>query len=178
YPLVLLPNTGSDGLKTLPTHRLIRNLPVFNADVVATSRAEDFVVMPVGDIETLNVIIAGKPWAFGIMKKDHCYKVRLKAESFHKLSWPFPEIIKRLDLTILHYFIIERILGIPGKEQRASPYLDFDRSYSDCMKRVPEGDAQMAIITNEVTIDEVKAVCESGHTLPQKSTYFYPKVVG
>ena len=36
----------------------------------------------------------------------------------------------------------------------------------------------MAIITNEVTIQEVKAVCESGFTMPQKSTYFYPKVIG
>lgn len=178
YHLMFLTNTESDDLKILPTHRLIRNLPGFNAEAVEKSLAEDFVVKPVDDIDTLNEIIAGKPWAFGIMMKDHCYKVRLKAESFHKLSWPFPEIIKRLDLTILHYFIIERILGIPGKEQRASPYLDFDRSYSDCMKRVLEGDAQMAIITNEVTIDEVKAVCERGHTLPQKSTYFYPKVVG
>jgi uncharacterized protein (DUF1015 family) len=42
---------------------------------------------------------------------------------------------------------------------------------------VLKGDAQMAIITNEVTIEEVKRVCASGYTMPQKSTYFYPKVI-
>ena len=36
----------------------------------------------------------------------------------------------------------------------------------------------MAIITNEVSIEDVKAVCRSGYTMPQKSTYFYPKVIG
>ncbi len=178
YHLMYFTNTESDDLKILPTHRLIRDLPHFDAETVTKALAEDFVVKEVDDIDTLNEIIAGKPWAFGVMMRDRYYKIRLKPESFYKLDWPFPEIVKKLDLTIMHYFIIERILGIPGKEQRSSPYVSFDRSYSDCMKRVLEGDAQMALITNEVTVEEVKAVCNSGYTLPQKSTYFYPKVVG
>jgi uncharacterized protein (DUF1015 family) len=35
----------------------------------------------------------------------------------------------------------------------------------------------MALITQEVTIEEIIAVCNSGSTMPQKSTYFYPKVI-
>ena len=35
----------------------------------------------------------------------------------------------------------------------------------------------MAIITNNVTIEEIKEVCKSRYTMPQKSTYFYPKVI-
>jgi uncharacterized protein (DUF1015 family) len=35
----------------------------------------------------------------------------------------------------------------------------------------------MAIITNEVSIEDVKRICHSGFTMPQKSTYFYPKVI-
>jgi len=78
---------------------------------------------------------------------------------------------------VLHYFIIEKALGIPGREQRTSPYISFDRSFSDCVQQVDTGRAQAAVITNEVSIEDVKRVCESGYTLPQKSTYFYPKVV-
>ncbi|MDQ2658586.1 MAG: DUF1015 domain-containing protein, partial [Bacteroidota bacterium] len=96
----------------------------------------------------------------------------------HTLAWPFPDVVKKLDLTILHYFIIEKALGIPGKVQRQSEHIDYDRSYSDCMKKVISGEAQMAVITNEVSIDDVKEVCRSGYTLPQKSTYFYPKAIG
>jgi uncharacterized protein (DUF1015 family) len=43
---------------------------------------------------------------------------------------------------------------------------------------VLQGEAQMAIITNEVSIEDVKNVCKSGFTMPQKSTYFYPKAIG
>jgi uncharacterized protein (DUF1015 family) len=77
----------------------------------------------------------------------------------------------------MHYFILEKGLGIPGKEQRKSLNVSFDRSFGDCLKKVIKKEAQMAIITNEVSIDEVKEVCQSGYTMPQKSTYFYPKVI-
>jgi uncharacterized protein (DUF1015 family) len=93
------------------------------------------------------------------------------------MTWHFPEEVKKLDLTVLHYFIIEKILGIPGKDQRASEKIDFDRSYPDCLTKVIKGNAQMAIITREVSMEEVKKVALSGSTMPQKSTYFYPKVI-
>lgn len=178
YHLMYLTNTESDDLKILPTHRLIKNLPGFDERTIIDKLQDDFIFKPVTGSDTLNEIIAGKQWAFGIMMKENCFKVRLKPESFPKLDWPFPDVVKKLDLTVMHYFIIEKVLGIPGRMQRASENLDFNRSYSDCLKQVMEGQAQMAIITNEISIDEVKTVCKSGYTMPQKSTYFYPKVIG
>lgn len=178
YHLMYLTNTESDDLKVLPTHRLIKDLPFFDEEAITRKLEEDFIIKPVDDIDTLNEIIAGKRWAFGVMMKNRYFKIRLKPESFPKLHWPFPEVVKKLDLTVMHHFIIERVLGIPGKVQRESEHIEFDRSYSDCVKKVLEGEAQMAIITNEITIEEVKAVCQSGYTMPQKSTYFYPKVIG
>jgi uncharacterized protein (DUF1015 family) len=45
------------------------------------------------------------------------------------------------------------------------------------LAKVIKSEAQMAIITQEISIEEVKEVCSSGYTMPQKSTYFYPKVI-
>lgn len=177
YHLMYVTNTESDDLKILPTHRLIKNLPAFNERGVLEKLQDDFIIKPVADSDTLNEIIAGKQWAFGILMKESCCKVRLKPEAIGKLNWPFPEVVKKLDLTVMHYFIIEKILGIPGRRQRVSENLDFNRSYPDCLKKVMDGEAQMAIITNEISIEEVKTVCKSGYTMPQKSTYFYPKVI-
>ncbi len=178
FHLMYLTNTEADDLRILPTHRLIKNLADFNEETILKKLEEDFTIKPVDCADTLNEIIAGKKWAFGLMFKDNAYKVRLKPESFSKMKWPFPEEVKALDLTVMHYFIIEKIFGIHGKEQRQSLHLDFDRSFSDCLKKVIQGDSQLAIITNEVSIEEVKQVCKSGYTMPQKSTYFYPKVIG
>jgi uncharacterized protein (DUF1015 family) len=177
YHLMYLTNTEADDLRILPTHRLIKGIVNFNEQQLLEKLAEDFTIKPVEDSDTLNEIIAGKQWAFGLMFAENAYKLRLKPESIKKIKWNFPDEVKQLDLTVMHYFIIEKALGIPGKDQRKTENIEFDRSYSDCLKRVIKGEAQLAIITNEVSIEEVKKVCYSGFTMPQKSTYFYPKVI-
>lgn len=177
YHLMYLTNTEAGDLRILPTHRLIKNLPSFNEDDVVKQLNEDFIVKPIEDADTVNEVILGKPWAFGILLKDNAYKVRLKPEALNTMTWNFPDEVKRLDLTVLHYFIIEKILGIAGKDQRKSEHIEFDRSFTDCLAKVMKEEAQMAIITQEVSIDDIKNVCASGYTMPQKSTYFYPKVI-
>lgn len=177
FHLMYLTNTEADDLRILPTHRLIKNLKGFDVDKVIGQLSNDFVVREIEDADTLNEIIIGKKWAFGVLFKDKAFKVRLKPEAFPTMRWHFPEEVKELDLTVMHYFIIEKILGIPGKEQRASENIAFDRSFGECLTKVMKEEAQMAIITQDISIEEVKRVCHSGSTMPQKSTYFYPKVI-
>ncbi len=177
FHLMYLTNTEAGDLRILPTHRLIKDLPNFSEDQILKKLEHDFTIKPVEDADTLNEIIAGKPWAFGLMFKENAYKLRLKPEALATMTWHFPDVVKKLDLTVMHYFIIEKALGIPGKDQRKSENIFFDRSFSDCLKRVLQDEAQLAIITNEVSIEDVKNVCHSGATMPQKSTYFYPKVI-
>ncbi len=177
FHLMFLSNTESDDVRILPTHRIIRNLPDFSEEKVLRKLAPCFTIKPVEDPDSIYDIILGKPWTFGLLFKENAYKVRLQPAAFLDFHWPFPDEIKRLDLTVMHHYIIEKALGIPGKEQRQSEHIDFDRSFSDCLTKVMRGDCQMAIITQEVSIEEVKKVCASGFTMPQKSTYFYPKVI-
>lgn len=177
YHMMYLTNTESDDLVILPTHRLISGIDNFNPDSLMSKLAIDFDIRPIEAPELIPEIIAGKPHAFGLLFQDQAYKIKLKPDKIPQMSWPFPDAIKELDLTIMHYFIIEKGLGIPGKDQRKSSHLKFDRSFSDAQLRVARQESQLAIITNGVTIDEVKSVCMSGYTMPQKSTYFYPKVM-
>jgi uncharacterized protein (DUF1015 family) len=177
FHLMYLTNTEADDLRILPTHRLIQGLSNFDESRIVKNLEQDFIIKEIDDADTLHEIILGKKWAFGILLKDKTLKVRLKPESFQKMTWHFPDEIKALDLTVLHYFIIEKILGIPGKDQRKSENITFDRSYSDCLAKVIRGEVQMAIITQDISIEDVKRVCASGYTMPQKSTYFYPKVI-
>ncbi len=177
FHMMFLSNTESDDLRILPTHRLIKNLPDFTEEKVLRKLAPYFSIKPVEDPESVYDIILGKPWTFGLLFGDNAYKIRLQPEAYFDFDWPFPDDIKKLDLTVLHYFIIEKALGIAGKDQRQSECIDFDRSFSDCLARVVRKEIQLAIITQEVSIEDVKKVCASGHTMPQKSTYFYPKVI-
>jgi uncharacterized protein (DUF1015 family) len=177
YHMMYLTNMESQDLRILPTHRLIDGLQDFNPDEFIRKAEEYFQVIPQENPYDVPEIILGKTWAFGVLIGEKAYKLRLKPEVHAQISWQFPEVVKALDLTVMHYFIIEKILGIPGKSQRSSSHIRFNRNFSQCLDQVHKGQAQLALITNEVSIEEVKGVCASGFTMPQKSTYFYPKTI-
>lgn len=177
YHLMYFTNTESDDLRILPTHRMVSGLPGFSKPDLLQRLDKYFFIKPIEEASDVNEVILGKQWAFGLLIENEAYKVRLKPEMIDEISWDFPEAIKELDLTVMHYFIFEKCLGIPGKDQRGSKNLTFERNFTKCLTSVVNGESQCAIITKDISINTVKEVCYSGYTLPQKSTYFYPKVI-
>ncbi len=177
YHLMWLTNTEANDLRILPTHRLIKDLANFDEALVMKKLQKNFTIKPVPEPGEICDFILGKTWAFGIIFKENAYAIRLRPEALSALKWNFPEQIKQLDLTVAHYFIIEDILGIQGKKQTVSHHIEYERNFTKCMTAVIKEKAQMAIITNEVCIDDVKRVCGCGCTMPPKSTFFYPKAV-
>ncbi|WP_317191250.1 DUF1015 domain-containing protein [Hymenobacter sp. BT523] len=180
YHLMYLTNAAADDLRILPTHRLLLEVPTGQPMAALLPQLEQyFVVTPKEDANDLPEIIAGKPWAFGLYTGGQAYKLRLKPEAHAQLSWPTTDEVKALDLTVLHYFVFERVLGIVGADaQRAWPGVAYVRSFAECLQRVDRGEAQAAFIVNEVSMAEVEAVCHSGAVMPPKSTFFYPKTLG
>jgi uncharacterized protein (DUF1015 family) len=150
------------------------------SDAVFLKRlAEFFLVSVQDDAYDLPEVIAGKRWTFGLYLGGQAYKIRLRPEVHAQLAWDTTPEVNALDLTVLHYFVLERVLGISGPEaQRNWPGVAYVRSFSECLTRVEHGTARAAFITNEVTMDEVARVCHSGAVMPPKSTFFYPKTIG
>ncbi|MCC5943357.1 MAG: DUF1015 domain-containing protein [Bernardetiaceae bacterium] len=177
YHLMYLTNAASNDLRVLPTHRLLKGFENFSEEGIINKLSAFFTVKNVEMAQDLNEIILGKTHCFGLAFAENSYKIRLKPEALDKISWNFPRVVKQLDLTVLHYFLIEKVLGIERNAQRSSPHIVFERNFTDCLRKVSSGEAQCAAITNAVTMEEIQAVCHSGYTMPQKSTYFYPKAI-
>ena len=177
YHLMWLTNTEAEDLKILPTHRLIKDIAGLDEAAFLKKLERHFTVKPVPNPDHMDEIIAGKQWTFGLIFHDDAYQISLKPEAHCELKWNFPDKVKALDLTVLHYFVSQEILGIKGPDQGDSNHIEFERSFAACLTKVIRGDCQLALITNELSIGDVKTVCRSGCTLPQKSTYFWPKVV-
>ncbi len=177
YHLMYLTNSEHDDLRILPTHRVLRKMEMSDAEFL--QRLEEyFVVTPKEDPLELNEVIAGKQWAFGLFLSGNAYKLRLKPEVHSQIDWNFPQEVKELDLTVMHYFIFEKVLGIYRKAQRDYSDLSYVRNFTSCIRQVDSGAARLALITNDITMEQVKRVCYSGAIMPQKSTFFYPKVIG
>ena len=177
FHMMYMTNSASDDLRILPTHRVIQGFDSIDEEELLAKLEEDFIIKAVENASDIHEIILGKQWAFGLIFKDATYKIRLKPEKIHTIQWPFPEVVKQLDLTVLHYFFIEKILGIKGEKQRSSEHISFERNFYNCLTKVQAGEANLALITKEISMEQVREVCFSGYTMPQKSTYFYPKTI-
>jgi uncharacterized protein (DUF1015 family) len=89
-----------------------------------------------------------------------------------------PAALQRLDVVLLHELVIERGLGIDKPAQEAKTNLRYDKSTASALQvaRSKDTDVQLVCFMNATPVSDVRAVCDSGHVMPQKSTYFYPKI--
>lgn len=176
YHLIYLTNSEHNDLRVLPTHRVLQKLNIPDEDFIKEIQ-KFFIIKYVVDACDLQEIILGKKWAFGLYLSRKAYELRLKPEVHQQINWNFPQEVKDLDLTVMHYFIFEKILSIYRSEQRNYRGLSYVRNFTSCIRLVDEGEAKLALITNEISVEQVKRVSQSGAVMPQKSTYFYPKVI-
>ena len=55
--------------------------------------------------------------------------------------------------------------------------LSYTADWREAVRAVDDGDAQVAVLMRPTRIEDVFQVAARGETMPQKSTYFYPKLV-
>ena len=178
YHMMYLTNTESEDLIILPTHRLIHQQPSISTEAILKKTAAYFTIKAIENAPDLPEIIAGKHRTYGLLIHDKSYIISLKPEVAETLDWNLHPDVKSLETVVLHYFFIEKILGIPRTEQSRSLYIQYDRSFASCFAKVQQQEVQIGLVTNGVSVEEVKKVCYSGNIMPQKSTYFYPKAIG
>jgi uncharacterized protein (DUF1015 family) len=85
--------------------------------------------------------------------------------------------VRRLDLSVLHAAILADRLGIDPQAVATGDRLNYTRSASDAIARVRRGAAAAAFLVRPTRLDQLAAVAGVGDVMPQKSTYFYPKLL-
>ena len=183
YIMVVLANMFDEGLSILPTHRLIKK--DINLDNIIEKAREYF------DIEThnlsadnikekakdiLNSIKTDSEHKFFIYHKKGCYMLTLKDTSImDRLAPDRSKVWRNLDVSILHKTFLEKIMGI--NETNLEDHVKYTRDTIEALNVVDEEKFVMSIIMNPTKIEEIKAVAEAGEHMPQKSTYFLPKLL-
>ena len=135
--------------------------------------------------DTFRVLIAdskaGKN-AFGIYGNDGAfYRVVLKSRSFIEQACPeLSEASQRLDVVVLHKLILDDILGIGELQLASESNLEYIKDIGDAIDtsiaRIDSGEKQVVFFMNPTPVGQVEDVAEAGEKMPQKSTFFYPKI--
>jgi uncharacterized protein (DUF1015 family) len=85
--------------------------------------------------------------------------------------------VRALDLAALHVVVLGDRLGISEADVAAGNRLAYTRDEADARGRVARGEAAAAILVRPTRLDQLAAVASAGDVMPQKSTYFYPKLL-
>jgi uncharacterized protein (DUF1015 family) len=148
YVMAVLVSLADPGLTIFPTHRVVRgSLPALNGDLRLS---------PVAGVEEglqrLAELARDHP-AFVVLEREHA----VLAEAA-----PAADPLERLDVSAVDRLPLEGV--------SFTPFLP------EVERALGTGEAEGAFLVRAPTVADVQAIARSGRTMPQKSTYFYPKL--
>jgi uncharacterized protein (DUF1015 family) len=88
-----------------------------------------------------------------------------------------PERQRQLDLSQLHTIVLDRLLGLDAEKVREQTNIRYLRDAAEAVDQVRRGDANLAFLTNPVSMEQLREVAFAGDVMPQKSTDFFPKLL-
>jgi uncharacterized protein (DUF1015 family) len=166
YTLMYLCSSVDRGLRILAAHRLLKldSTPT-EAELweLAGKRFEVTQHPRLADGHTCLDLLGESEIGFACYLAGNWYLLTLRE--------PLPP--GKLHVEALHEMLIDPLLG--GSEQRENR-LGFIVSHAEAIDRIDSGEFQVGFFLKPVRIEELEARSRSGGVMPQKSTYFYPKV--
>jgi uncharacterized protein (DUF1015 family) len=181
FTLMYFSNMEEEGLVIFPIHRVIRRLRDFDAQVFLDelSRRFDVQQFESGDLLVHALAERGR-LSFGIAianeRKYHLASLRNAREVDELVTSQLPKELKQLDVVLLHEYLIPRLLNTEGEPPADQFQIEFVKDESEALASVNRGEAQAAFLLNPTPVKQVKEVALAGLTMPQKTTYFYPKL--
>jgi uncharacterized protein (DUF1015 family) len=173
-------NMDSDGLVILPTHRVVHSLAGFDATSFSRIAGEYFTITALGEggaSAWMNLLGKEKGTAFVAVTRDSALLLRARPEAMAAALSELPERQRQLDLTQLHSIVLEKLLGLDVEKVREQTNIRYLRDAGEAVEQVRRGEADVAFLTNPVTMEQLREVAFAGEVMPQKSTDFYPKLL-
>jgi uncharacterized protein (DUF1015 family) len=179
FALVALAAADDPGLLVLPIHR------VTAIDTPLTTALERlsgiFEVEEHASLEGLTSALAARREqpAFGLISGESD-KLLLTGSDRAAIDRLLPQdrspAWRSLDYAIANHLILQQVLGLSAEQMSDYGTLWFTESAAQALHDVRNGRARYAVLMNPVPVQRVLDVADSGERMPQKSTFFYPKV--
>lgn len=183
YVMMMLVDMENPGLVVFPTHRLVRDLKSFAPDEIIEACKTYFDVTAfngTADMEArleeqynlgkkaFGFYCGGDSWVQLVLKDTAVMADMLPGKS---------EALRNLDVSVLHTLVLEKLMGIDKENMAKQINLTYTKIFDEAIDGVNNGTFQCAFILNPTRVEEIRDVAGAGEKMPQKSTYFYPKII-
>ena len=183
YQMMYLVDMEHPGLVVFPTHRMVRDLEDFDKDKVLKGCEEYFDIEKFSSVGNMNTLLSKKYKAGEKAFAFYCgrgewYMLTLK--DIDVMSKVLPDVSaasQQLDVSVLHSLVLEKTMGIDKENMANQINLTYTKFFEEAIMAVDKGEFQCSFILNPTRVTEIRDVAAEGEKMPQKSTYFYPKMI-
>ncbi|MFH1552968.1 MAG: DUF1015 domain-containing protein [Candidatus Omnitrophota bacterium] len=179
YIMMYFTDTGEDNdLTVMATHRVVRVMPRVDDGEVIGRLGEYFDVTECGELSGLMERLDkgyAEEHAFGFFDGKNYIFMKPKDKNSLRgfVKEDKTEQWKQLDVSVLHSVVLDDILSVTSSEGN----ITYVREPEKAEALVRDGSHMAAFFLNPTRVGQLKAVAECGEMMPQKSTYFYPKLL-
>jgi uncharacterized protein (DUF1015 family) len=185
FVMMALIDADDPGMLVLPTHRILFGLSAAAVSKLSSERlAQYFTVQPLEVTETADALLkrlqqAGETQpSFIISTKDAIWLLSLNEQGRQRMeqtgrtaAW------NTLDVAVAHTLALEELLGLSAADMTAGKHVRYVQEADEALQAVQSGEAQVALLLNGTRVRQICDVALADDRMPQKSTYFYPKLI-
>lgn len=178
FAMVALTSTQDPGLLVLPIHRITR--AEASPDEALHRLRTAFHVETVSNLDAalaaLEAHVHGSLIALAAAGADEIYLLSPGEGVDRLLPQERSGDWRRLDYSIANYAVLQHGLGLKESQMKDYSMVWFTEDAHEAVEQVRSGKARYAVLLRPVPATRVLDVADSGERMPQKSTFFYPKV--
>ena len=179
--MVTLVNSENPGMQILPTHRIVKKSDI-NIKEIRKRVSKNFKYKEYDGAEKLLINMEKfktdkgflglfhKPSNIGLLLEFNAWEL-LKNDKEDKIK-----ALDELDTNILHKFLLKDTFGIDTNNQEDLENLAYLRGNNSPLEMLAKEEYDVVCFVNPPSLDDVFTIAESGEVMPQKSTFFFPKV--
>ncbi len=169
--LAYFANAFADGSLLLPIHRLVVSGGVPDPAAWERLRSAGWAVreIPVADAAAVPDLLEAE---LAPLADRHAFAADDASGRLRIWSRPADD---ELLVRVLHEQVLDGVFGLDAEAVRSGA-VAFPKSALQTAKDVRDGRGRVALYLNPLSADDVFRVTEAGETLPQKSTFFTPKL--
>lgn len=172
FALIGLTSSGAEDLVILPIHRLITGAASERLSTLAENLEKAFQVRR----RPLDEELTDETVDFSLyMGGEELLDAKLRGDAIGALA-DLPSALAELSVSKLHAVLLREALHIDTNEEAGQRQVSYTTRRTEALEKVRGGEAQLAALTRPILMSEVEKTARAGCAMPQKSTYFYPKL--
>jgi uncharacterized protein (DUF1015 family) len=183
YKMAVLVNMQDEGLEILPTHRVVLKSKIKGGEAILKAAGREFEVSRIEGDETVaqrieKILAPGGPPTFALYlgARPGLFALRSRNAILSETQAPDQSYTWRtLEVAQLQHLIVGGVFEVPMEKWGED--VSYTQSVAEAMEAVDAKKAVAAVFHRPVTVQQLRAVADSGEVMPQKSTFFIPKMV-